>query len=121
MSKGRWKKGKVQPRIVLYCKVIRTLKAHKCSKCSEQIQAGSYCARLMPPFKGRHFRYWNLHIDCLVPWIEWQLRMQAEVILQLRGYNPFDMPCVYAPSQGIKLGMLPKGYAPTPINQIPKL
>ena len=124
MSKGKWKKGKVQPRIKVFCAIRLTARGiQKCSKCGKPIEQGKYYVYLAPPFKKdavTGLRHWNLHLDCFLPWIEGQLRTQAEDILRLRGYNPFDMPFVYAPSQGIKLGTPPKDYTPTLIDQIPR-
>lgn len=90
MSKGKWVKGPVSPRITLFMRITRAAKETSCSHCKEQIPVGQFYIRLAAAYGSK--RYWKIHLegDCFSTWAKTKLNQQAEAIAEKRGTNPLE-------------------------------
>ena len=102
MSKGKWKKGPVSPRITLFLRVARSTKDYKCSHCTDIIPAGSFFIKLSAAYGAT--RYWTFHLDrsCMNEWAYAKLLKQAQDIEAARGINPLTSD-PYNPHDHVRL------------------
>lgn len=90
MSKGKWTKGPVSPRLTLFMRIARVAKETNCSHCKTTLPVSSFSIKLSAAYGAT--RYWTfcLHQSCLQEWAYAKLLKQALEIAEKRGTNPLD-------------------------------
>ena len=103
MSKGKWKKGPINPRITLYLKITRAAKKTMCGHCGKAIEIGTFYIRLSSVYGNSRYWVFCLAGDCFSEWAYAKLNRQALDIEEKRGYNPLDNDPYY-PKGKVHLG-----------------
>ena len=110
MSKGKWKKGKRNPKLTYFIHVTITTHPVNCAFCKKTICAGNFFYKISPAFVNvedtKNVKYWYLCFDmveergysCIDMWAKKKLQWQIRDIKKNYGYDPTEY--IYAPRAG---------------------